>query len=102
MPPAKKKTVHTKAAPTAEVNGSQTQATNGKSKKGLLSSASNVVFRAAEILEEEIARGIVAAKQIEEKLTDVPRLRSGQATKNPQMEDLFVRFRKDAHDIIDL
>ncbi len=70
---------------------------------GFIGSGSRIVFRAAGILEEEIARGIIAAKQIEEKFTDVPKMRSGNgALQNRQMEDLLVRFRKDAHDIIDL
>jgi len=69
---------------------------------GIIGSASRIVLKAARILEEEIARGIVAAKQTEEKFTDVTKLRGGQITNNRNLDDLFVRFRKDAHDIIDL
>lgn len=70
---------------------------------GILGSASRIVFKAAGILEEEIARGIIAARQIEEKYTDVPKLRAGEgALENRHLEDLLVRFRKDAHDVIDL
>jgi hypothetical protein len=69
---------------------------------GLIGSASQIVLKAAGILEEEIARGIVAARQVEEKFTDVQKIRSGHITENKNLDDLFVRFRKDAHDIIDL
>ncbi|MFN2458145.1 MAG: hypothetical protein ABR502_08095 [Chitinophagaceae bacterium] len=70
-----------------------------KGKQGInnmVNSASKIVFRAANILEEEIARGIIAAKQIEGRMTDVDKLRGGNN------EELLTRFRKDAHDIIDL
>lgn len=70
--------------------------------KGLFDSATSIVLKAAVILEEEIAKGIVAAKELEGKLTDVPKLRSGKVLNNQQVDNLFVRFRKDAHDIIDL
>jgi hypothetical protein len=70
--------------------------------KGLFDSATSIVLKAAGILEEEIAKGIIAAKELEGKLTDVPKLRNGQVLNNQQVDDLFVRFRKDAHDIIDL
>ncbi|MGN6510806.1 MAG: hypothetical protein ACTHLD_15180, partial [Chitinophaga sp.] len=62
----------------------------------LVDGASKIVLKAANILEEEIARGIVAAKQIEGKLTDVQKLRGGNK------EELLTRFRQDAHDVIDL
>lgn len=63
---------------------------------GLIDYASNIVSRAATILEEEIAKGIVAAKQLEGRLTDVEKLRS------PANRELISRFRKDAHDIVDI
>jgi hypothetical protein len=62
----------------------------------IIDSASKIVLKAANILEEEIARGIVTAKQLEGKLTDVSKLRGGNK------EELLTRFRKDAHDVIDL
>lgn len=62
----------------------------------MIDNTSKIVIKAANILEEEIAKGIIAARQMEEKLTDVKKLR-------PENKDeLLVRFRKDAHDIIDL
>ena len=70
--------------------------------KGLFSSATNIVIKAAGILEEEIARGIIAAKKIEGKFTDSSKVKNTQMPNNQQLDDLFVRFRKDAHDIIDL
>jgi hypothetical protein len=68
----------------------------------LIGSASNIVMKAAGILEVEIARGILAAKQVEEKYSNIPKIRNGEITSNRQFDDLFVRFRKDAHDILDL
>ena len=68
----------------------------------LIGNASNIVLKAAGILEVEVARGILAAKQVEEKYSNLPKIRGGEITSNRQFDDLFVRFRKDAHDIIDL
>lgn len=68
----------------------------------LIGNASNIVLKAAGILEVEVARGILAAKQVEEKYGGMPKIRSGEITSNRQFDDLFGRFRKDAHDIIDL
>jgi hypothetical protein len=66
-------------------------------------SASKIVFKAAHILEEEIAKGIVAAKQIEDKFADTSKFRRPPGSGNAkQSEELLSRFRKDAHDIIDL
>lgn len=62
----------------------------------IIDNTSKIVVKAANILEEEIAKGIIAAKRMEEKYTDVDKLRSADK------EELLVRFRKDAHDIIDL
>jgi hypothetical protein len=54
------------------------------------------VQKAASILEEEIAIGILAAKEIEQKFVDVPGIRSAAP------EEVVVRFRKDAHEIVDI
>jgi hypothetical protein len=70
--------------------------------KGVIGNASKIVFKAAGILEEEIAKGIIAAKQIEEKYTDVPKIKAGKSMQNQEVEQLLLRFRKDAHDIVDL
>ncbi|HAL81281.1 MAG TPA: hypothetical protein DCO83_02805 [Mucilaginibacter sp.] len=93
-----------KAAPESETGASSLAeaATSVNGLSGLVGSASQIVLKAVGILEEEIARGIVTAKQVEEKLTDVPKIRSGKITDNVQFNDLFVRFRKDAHEILDI
>lgn len=57
---------------------------------------SRVVQKATSILEEEIAAGIVAAKQVENKFTNVKELRTGKP------EALMQRFRKDTHEIADI
>lgn len=75
---------------------SETDEKGKKESGGIINSASKIVFKAANILEEEIARGIVAAKQIEGKMTDINKLR------NSNDAELLTRFRKDAHEIIDL
>lgn len=87
--------------------GSEPSASNGKRRKlprlagdlsgrGVATVASRVVEQAASILEEEVARGIVAAKQIEERYVDVAALRAT----NP--DHVMQRFRKDAHELVDI
>jgi hypothetical protein len=64
--------------------------------KRFAESTSRVVHQAAYILEEEIAAGIVAAKQIEARLVDVEQLRS-------QEQNEVVRLlRRDSHEVVDL
>ncbi|MGZ8538413.1 MAG: COG1470 family protein [Flavisolibacter sp.] len=89
-------------AQTENKNDNAKNNTNMSGIGDVIGSASNIVMKAASILEVEIARGIVAAKQVEEKYSNVPKIRSGEITSNRQFDDLFVRFRKDAHDILDL
>jgi hypothetical protein len=60
------------------------------------SEASRVVHKAASILEEEIAAGISAARQIEERFINVGELRLGKP------DDLMQRIRRDAHEIVDI
>ncbi len=62
----------------------------------LTGTTSRVVYQAASILEEEIAAGIVAAKQVEERLT-----RSGMLPKG-RRDPVMQRFRRDFHEIVDL
>lgn len=57
---------------------------------------SKVVEKAALILEEEVAAGIIAAKQLEDQFVDSDKIR-GEAK-----EKLMQRFRKDAHEVIDI
>ncbi len=58
--------------------------------------ASRVVQQAASILEEEIARGIVAAQEVERRFIDVGALRGADAN------HVMQRFRRDAHDLVDI
>jgi hypothetical protein len=64
--------------------------------RNLAGTTSEVVQKAASILEEEIAAGIVAAKKVEEQFINVKAVREA----NPG--DIIPRFRKDAHEIVDL
>lgn len=58
--------------------------------------ALRIVGQAATILEEEISAGIVAAKKVEERYVNVNELRSGEP------EKVIQRFRKDAHEVLDI
>jgi len=64
--------------------------------KGLARSASRIVSQASTILEEELAAGIGAAKQIEARLLNVAEMRST----NP--DEVMARFRRDAHEVVDI
>lgn len=55
-----------------------------------------VVIKAASILEEEVAMGLGAVKRIEQRFLDVEALRK----ENP--DDVMSRFRRDAHDAVDI
>jgi hypothetical protein len=78
------------------------QAVGGKLKeqigivKGLAETTSNVVQKAASILEEEIAAGIVAARQVEEQFINVKDLRA----ENP--DAVMQKFRRDVHQAVDI
>lgn len=58
--------------------------------------SSKVVQQAAAILEEEIAAGIIAAKEVEKNFADVEDLRSRRP------DAVVQRFRQDAHEVADL
>ena len=64
--------------------------------KDFSETTSKVVQQAAEILESEIAMGIRAAKKVEEQYTKSDKLRG----ENPN--DVMLRFRRDAHEVIDI
>ena len=64
--------------------------------KGLARSASRIVSQATSILEEELANGIGAAKQIESRLLNVAEMRSTNSA------EVMARFRKDAHEVVDI
>lgn len=59
-------------------------------------SSSQIVQKAVSILEEELAAGIVAARQIENKFFDSEELRSGKP------DDILQRFRRDGHEVLDM
>lgn len=63
---------------------------------GLAAEAIRIVEQAASILEEEISAGIVAAKKVGERYINVNALRSGPP------EQVIQRFRKDAHEVLDI
>ena len=64
--------------------------------KDFAETTSNVVQRAASILEEEIAAGIVAAKKVEKRFVNVSELRSGKP------DEVIQRFRRDSHELVDI
>ena len=57
---------------------------------------SQVVEKAALILEEEVAAGVIAAKQLENQFIDSEKVRSEKD------EVVMQRFRNDAHEVIDI
>jgi hypothetical protein len=61
----------------------------------MLNNAQRVLSSAVNVLEEEIAAGILAAKKIEKKVINVDDVRSNN-------ENLANRLRKDAHEVVDL
>jgi hypothetical protein len=61
---------------------------------GVASSAVRIVQKAVNVLEEELAIGINSTKNLEQKLVDVDQLRASQ--------DIVQRFRRDAHDVVDI
>ena len=62
----------------------------------LVSDASSIVIKAASILEENIAEGIVAAKAVEGKYVNIKKMRSHEHN------DLMNRYRKDTHEALDI
>jgi hypothetical protein len=65
-------------------------------RRSLTEAASDVVHRAAAILEEEIAAGIVAAKQVEERFLHHADLQGDAPS------EVMSRLRKDAHEVVDV
>lgn len=61
----------------------------------ILSNAHRIVSSAVNVLEEEIAAGILAAKNLESKLINVDEIRSDQ-------DELINRIRRDTHEALDL
>jgi hypothetical protein len=63
---------------------------------GMAGTTSRIVNRAASILEEELAAGIGVTQTIEQKYMDVAALRAADS------QAVIQRFRKDAHDVVDI
>ncbi|NVK64649.1 MAG: hypothetical protein HWE22_08685 [Flavobacteriales bacterium] len=61
----------------------------------IFSGAQRLISSAVNVLEEEIAAGILAAKKIEKKVIDVEDIRSDPS-------DLLNRIRRDTHEAVDL
>lgn len=64
--------------------------------RGLAGTTSRVVQQAASILEEEIAAGIIAAKQVEKRFMDPDSPRSKKS------DALIQRLRSDLHEVVDI
>lgn len=64
--------------------------------KGFSKTSVNVIQKAASILEEEVAAGIIAAKKVEDHYIDTAKLRSGRP------EEVMSRLRLDAHEVVDI
>lgn len=64
-------------------------------KEEILSSAQKVISSAVNVLEEEIAAGILAAKKIEKKVLNLEEI-------NQDPDDLMNRIRRDTHEAVDL
>ncbi|HET9397601.1 MAG TPA: hypothetical protein VFO45_02165 [Sphingomicrobium sp.] len=62
----------------------------------LANQATIFIRKAASVLEKEVAAGIVAAQSLEKRLVDVDGIRS----RSP--DELMQRFRRDAHDLVDV
>lgn len=63
---------------------------------GIAGRTSRIVHRAASILEEELAAGISAAREVEKRFIDVAKVRGADP------EEVMQRFRRDAHDVVDI
>lgn len=68
---------------------------NAIDKDNIVSNAQDIINSAVNVLEEEIAAGILAAKKIEKKVIDVDDVRQNQ-------DELMNRIRRDTHEAVDL
>lgn len=59
-------------------------------------STSDMIQKAAVILEEEVAAGLQAAKEVEHSMRESGEFRSDS------FDDIVVRLRKDAHDVVNI
>lgn len=72
-----------------------TNVLNRVNASGLIDDSTSIVKKAASVLEEEVAKGILAAKEVQKKFTGADGLR------DENKNELIERFRKDVHDIAD-
>ncbi|QCK15775.1 COG1470 family protein [Mangrovivirga cuniculi] len=68
----------------------------GLTPKKAVNEAQRIIKVATDILEEEVAAGIIAAKEMEKKVIDVDKAR------NKDNDHVISRFRSDAHEVIDI
>ena len=59
-------------------------------------STSDMIKKAAVILEEEVAVGLLAAQEVERSMRETGELRA------ESFDDILVRLRKDAHDVVNI
>ena len=59
-------------------------------------STSDMIRKAAVVLEEEVASGILAAKEVERSMRE-----SGEVS-SESFDDIIVRLRRDAHDVVNI
>lgn len=74
------------------------QAENNSNENGsdkIMSNAQKIVSSAVNVLEEEIAAGILAAKKFENKFINIEEVRSNE-------DELMNRIRRDTHEAVDL
>lgn len=73
----------------------QKNSSKEKGSERIMSSAQRIVSSAVNVLEEEIAAGILAAKKLETKFINVEEVRNNQ-------DELMNRIRRDTHEAVDL
>jgi hypothetical protein len=85
-------------APDSESEGQTSPPSAGQTDlvAGLAGTTSRIVSKAASLLEEEIALGIRVTQDFEEKYVDTEQVRSKDA------QGIIQRFRRDAHDVVDV
>jgi hypothetical protein len=92
---SKKRNNHQKKRDSNKKNTFADEFLGGIDKEKILSNAQDIISSAVNVLEEEIAAGILAAKKIEKEVIDVDDIRNDS-------DDLMNRIRRDTHDAVDL
>lgn len=72
------------------------QASREEILKAFGASTSDMIQKAAVILEEEVAVGLLAAREVERSMRETGELRA------ETFDDILVRLRKDAHDVVNI